>query len=146
MLRFSTGLRDYVLGTGSFKGALASCFIDVYSGAQPASADAAPTGTKLGTYSVNHDGVTGGTWGTPSAGVMDKATAETWQMVGAVAGSAGWFRFRLAGDLGTTNTTDIRMDGAIASSGADMDRSDTSVVVGKIYTLDAFPMDLAANT
>lgn len=146
MIRFSTGMRNYLLGTGAFKEALASCFIDVYSGSQPASADTAPTGTKLATFSVNHDGVTGGTWGTASAGVLDKAAAETWQAVGAVAGSAGWFRFRLAGDLGTTNTTDIRMDGTIAASGSDMDRSDTTIVVGTIYTLDAFPMSLPANT
>lgn len=144
-IKLSTGARTNILGTSDFQGTFASCFIDIYSGSQPADADTAPSGTRLMTYSVNHDGVTGGTWGTAAAGVIDKTVAEAWQAIGAVAGSAGWFRVRLAGDAGTTNTTDKRMDGSIASSGSDMDMVDTTVGVGSIYTLDSFPVTMAAN-
>lgn len=141
MLRMSEGLRNYILGTGSFKGGLTSCFVDFYTGTQPANASTAPSGTLLATFSVNHAG-TGGTWGTAASGVLDKNSSEVWQAVGAVAGVAGWFRFRLAGDLGTTNTTDRRMDGSIATSGSDMDMADPTITVGKTYTLDSFPVDL----
>lgn len=51
-LRPSSALRNFLLEGGSLKKALSNCFIKVYSGAQPASADAAPTGTLLVTYSL----------------------------------------------------------------------------------------------
>lgn len=144
-IKLSTGARVSLLSTTDFQGTFNLCFIDVYSGSQPASADTAPTGTKLMTYTVNHDGSTGGTWDTAVAGVINKAAAEVWQAVGIVAGTAGYFRMRLAGDLGTTNTTDIRMDGSIASSGADFNMADTSVTVSSIYTIDSFPVSMASN-
>lgn len=46
-LKLSTALRDFINQRGSFKDALQNGQIDIYSGAQPASADAAPTGTLL---------------------------------------------------------------------------------------------------
>jgi hypothetical protein len=46
-LRLSAGLRNYVNADGSIKGALHNGVINIYSGAQPATADAAPTGTLL---------------------------------------------------------------------------------------------------
>lgn len=143
-LNFSTGLRTYIAGTGSFKAGLTSFFIDVYSGVRPASADDAPTGTLLATFSVNHAG-TGATWGTASAGVLDRNSAETVQYVGLAAGTAGWFRVRLAGDLGTTNTTDRRVDGTIANSGGDMNMTNLAITVGAIRTLDSFPITFPAS-
>lgn len=144
-IKLSTGARTSLLGTSDFQGTFNLCFIDVYSGSQPSSADAAPTGTKLMTYSVNHDDVTGGTWAAASAGAINKNSSEVWQAVGSVAGSAGYFRMRLAADTGVLSTTEIRMDGSIASSGSDMNMTDTAVTVGAIYTLDSFPVTMASN-
>lgn len=50
-LRLSKALRNYLLEGGSMKHAMSNCVLKVYSGAQPATADAAPTGTLLVTYS-----------------------------------------------------------------------------------------------
>lgn len=143
-IRLSTGARNALLSTGDFQGTFNLCFVDLYSGSQPASADKAPTGTKLATYSVDHAG-TGGTWAAASGGQIDKTSSENWQAAGLVAGTPGWFRMRLGADLGTENTTDIRMDGSVSSSGADFNMSDTNIVVGRIYTLDAFPVNMDAN-
>lgn len=49
-LRLSTGIRNYMLQHGSVKHALQNGQIEVYSGTQPATADAAITGTLLCTY------------------------------------------------------------------------------------------------
>lgn len=46
-LRYSTGLRNHLAGRGSFKNAFQGGRIEIYTGAQPASADAAATGTLL---------------------------------------------------------------------------------------------------
>lgn len=48
-LRLSTGARNLLLNGGSFKEAFTGGKLKIYSGAQPASADAAPTGTLLAT-------------------------------------------------------------------------------------------------
>lgn len=52
-LRYSTGLRDFLGKFGSLADALQNGEIKLYTGAQPASADAAPTGTLLCTITDN---------------------------------------------------------------------------------------------
>ena len=60
----STGLLNKLLGKQSagtgdgFGGNMNLFVVDLYSGARPTSADAAPVGTLLITYTVNDDGVT----------------------------------------------------------------------------------------
>lgn len=143
-INVSTGLRAALLGANPFKTALAPFFVDLYSGTQPESADSAPIGTLLMTVSVGHDGVTGGQWGNVAGGVLPLAANQVLQGVGLVAGSAGWFRFRLAGDGNDASTLALRMDGAIASFGADLDMADTTVAVGQVRTLDAFQVTVDA--
>ena len=46
-LRYSTGARDFLAADGSFKDMFQNGKIEIYTGAQPASADAAVTGTLL---------------------------------------------------------------------------------------------------
>ena len=50
-IRQSTGLRNHLLSGGSFRSAFNGGSLEIYSGAQPASADTAPSGTKLVTIS-----------------------------------------------------------------------------------------------
>jgi len=51
-VRLSTGLRNYVLNYGSVKNAIENGKTYWYSGSQPSSADAAPTGTLLNTFTA----------------------------------------------------------------------------------------------
>lgn len=51
-VRLSSNLRRFLAGSGSLKQALTNAEIRVYTGAQPASADAAPTGSLLVTYTA----------------------------------------------------------------------------------------------
>jgi hypothetical protein len=144
-LRVSTGLRNALLDTAALKTAMDDFFVDVYTGTQPGSADTAPSGTKLLTYTVGNDGTTGGDWAaSASSGALSKLSSQTLQATGLAEGAAGWFRIRLAGDLGTTNTTDKRIDGSIAQSGSDMDMANLSVTVGQIRTLDSLTITLPA--
>lgn len=64
-LRISTGLRNFLLSGGSLKQAMTGGRIEIYSGTQPASADAAATGTLLVTITD-----ASGTWAaeTPATG------------------------------------------------------------------------------
>lgn len=51
-LRPSKALRNFLLEGGSLKKALSNCVVKIYTGAQPATAEAAPTGTLLSTISL----------------------------------------------------------------------------------------------
>lgn len=52
-LRLSSGLRNHLLNGGSMKQAFSGGKLKIYSGSQPSSADAAPTGTLLCTITDN---------------------------------------------------------------------------------------------
>ena len=57
-VRLSTGLRSAINGRLGFAGAFAKCSINIYSGSQPATADAAATGTLLGVVTVSSGALT----------------------------------------------------------------------------------------
>lgn len=144
-VRLSGGLRSKMLNggaTGGFKGALALGFINIYSGPQPLHPETGASGTLLGTVSVDGGG-TGLTFDTAADGVIQKAAAEDWKFTGLAAGTAGWFRFYAAGaDPATTDSAAVRLDGAIATSGSDLNLSNISVAVSSPNTLDIFQFTL----
>lgn len=144
-LSYSTGTRNGVLGTDGLKAQFDGGFLDVYSGPPPASADLAPTGTKLGTYTKNGDGVTGLLFDAPSGGVLQKKTGENWQATGLAAGTAGYYRLRTATDTGAESTTDRRIQGLVARTGGDMNMSNTVFTVGSPHTLQSYQIAALAN-
>lgn len=145
-LRLSTGLINALADTASLKGAMNLCFIDIYTGAQPSSANAAFTGTLLATIS-NNSTATGLTWGpTATAGVLSKTVAETWSGIASNAGQAGWFRIRLTGDAGGTDvSTYKRIDGNIGTSGADLNVGSLVVAVSAPFLVSAAAITIPAS-
>lgn len=150
-IKLSTGLRTDMLGSKGFTEIFANGIIEIYSGAQPATADAATTGTLLGTVTMAGGAFTPGTatngltWATPASGVVTKST-DLWQFVGVAVGTAGWFRVKgNALDSNASSTTLPRMDGTIGSSGADMNLSNLSVAVSAVTTVDAFSVTFPAQ-
>ena len=135
--RLSTGLVNKMLVTGSFKATMALGFIDVYTGSQPATADAVPTGTKLAT--LYSDGAAVGLSLETAAvdGVAEKLESETWSGIILADGTAGWYRFRAVGDTGVLSTTEARYDGACATSGAELNLSTLGLVTGAVLTVSA---------
>jgi len=147
--RLSTGLVNALMATGSFKslfensgaGANAGFLIDVYTGTQPAAADDAASGTLLVTISAGGAG-TGCTFeasaGSPNAGELEKNGSESWSGTAGNSGTAGWFRLRRKADAGTaSSTSEMRMDGAISTSGAQMNLGNLTVTAGAPFVLSA---------
>lgn len=143
-VKLSTGAVNKVLGTGSLKSVFTACFLDVYSGPRPASADAAATGTKLATiYSDNGDVGVGLGWGTAADGELPKASGETWSGPVLAAGTAGWFRIREAGDAGTgASTTAARIDGSVAAVGGDLTLGVLTLAAGAPFVINSFSVVL----
>jgi len=124
--------------TGGMREVFRHGFINIYSGPQPLTADTGATGTLLGTVTVN-DGGTGLTFDIATTNVLSKAVAETWKCHGLAVGTAGWFRFYPAGgNPAILSTSEARLDGSTASSGADMNISNISFAVGAPCTVDTF--------
>jgi hypothetical protein len=147
-IRLSTGLRNAMVGTTGLAAVFANGVIEIYSGAQPASADAAPTGTLLGVVTRDGGAFTPGsptnglTWAAAANGSVTKST-DNWQFIGLAAGTAGWYRLKgNAVDAGALSTTLPRLDGSIANSGGDMNLSNTSIAVGSPNTVDVFSLTL----
>lgn len=91
----SIALRNAMLEGYSFKQAMSNCFIKVYTGSQPATAEAAPTGTLLNTYSAAS--------GTPTREVRAQGTVT-------YVGTSG------SADTLTVNSLDI-LGGAVTNTG-----------------------------
>lgn len=142
-VRLSTQLRTNLAGATGFASTFAAGVIDIYSGTQPASADSVATGTLLGTVTLNSGAFTPGS---PTNGLTFAAAANgvvaksgVWSFSGIAAGTAGWFRFRGNGaDAGALSTVLPRLDGSVATSGADLNLSNISIAVGAPSTVDTF--------
>lgn len=125
-IKTSTGLRGRILDTGSLKSRLALGFIKIYSGAEPATADAAVTGTLLSTISVSGAGAGLSLDAAAANGVLAKS-AEVWSGAIAATGVAGYYRFSAAGDTGAASITEERIQGSVGLAGADLNLSSVSL-------------------
>lgn len=148
-LRQSTGLRTNLAGTTGFATTFANGIIEIRSGTQPATADAATTGTLLGTVTLASGAFTPGTatngltFAAAAAGVASKS--GVWSMNGVAAGTAGWFRLKAnALDDNSLSTTLPRLDGSVAVSGADMNLSNITIAIGAPTTIDSFTYTVPA--
>ncbi len=122
----STGYAAHVaLGSTSFVDAFRDGVIDIYSGPQPGTADAPPSGTLLGQITADGLPWTPGSeqgglrWGADGRYVI-KTPGVPWVLTGVAAGTAGWFRLRTnAPDDGELSMDAVRLDGAISPVGGE---------------------------
>jgi hypothetical protein len=142
-VRLSTQLRTNLAGSTGFAATFANGIIEVRTGTQPATADNAATGTLLGTITLNSGAFVAGsptnglTFAAAAGGAVSKS--GVWSFNGVAAGAAGWFRLKgNALDNDALSTTLPRLDGSIATSGADLNLSNISVSIGGPNTVDSF--------
>ena len=140
--KVSTGLRNHMLATGSLRAALAGGFINIYSGAEPASADDAPTGTLLCTISLNSTATGLDLDAAAAGGVIAKPAGAVWSGVNMATGTAGYYRHVGAADTGASSTTQPRFQGRIGGAGAEMFISNTGLVSGATQSLDNYSIQL----
>ena len=77
--------------------------------------------------------------GAPTLGVYAK-TSAVWSGVALATGVAGYFRFVTSLDLGTDNTTDLRLQGNVSVSGAELNLSNINFTTGATQTIDTFQL------
>jgi len=86
-------------------------------------------------------------FGDSAAGTLIKDAAQTWTGVAAATGTAGWFRFQgSVSDAGSADSSEVyhRLDGSIATSGADLNLTSTSIASGATQTISTFSVTMPA--
>lgn len=136
---------------GSFVDLFKNCVLDIYSGSQPNDADMAETGSKLVSVTLSSGAFTGGiatnglNFGEVASGTLAKEAGEVWSGLGLIAGTAGWFRIYDNSYTTGVTTTAVRLDGGIATSGSQLNISNTAVTVGGTTTVDSVALTLPAS-
>jgi len=78
--------------------------------------------------------------GVPAAGVIAKETGYAWSGEITLTGTAGYFRLVQTTDDGDENDDDIRLQGNISTSGAELNLSNLNLVDGATLTIDTFQL------
>lgn len=144
-VKISTGLRNKLLDANPLKTIFAAGFLKIYSGAEPASADDAETGTLLTTISIGSGGTGINFAAAAAAGALAKLASETWSGTNAATGTAGYFRHVAAGDDGTLSTTQARIQGLVAVAGGDLNISSLSLTSAATQTIDYYSVAMPAS-
>lgn len=136
---------------GSMKDIFKDGVLKIYSGTQPASADAAATGTLLCTLTSSSGAFTPGSptnglrLGTSTSGVLGKLSGQVWSGVNSATGVAGWFRlYANAVDSGALSTTLPRIDGSVGTSGATLNLTSVNLTSGVTLTIDTVEITFPA--
>ena len=107
--------------------------IDVRTGAQPANANDAATGTLLATFTLADPAFTG-----PVAGVMTLDATPVLSTTGVASGTAGWFRM-----FDSTGATVL--DGAVSTVGAELNLNTTSISIGLTVEITSGTLTMPAG-
>ena len=142
-LKLSTGLRNGMLDANPFKTLLDASRLKIYSGSPPANADAAE-GTLLVSIGSAHADTHCHFLASAVAGVLSK-DANVWSGVASATGTATHFRLVVNTDTGVLSTTEIRMQGTIGTSGADLNMSSVAIVSATTQTVDTFDLTMPAS-
>ena len=123
----STGLAG-ALGAGGME-------LRIYAGTLPADADAAIGGATLLVTIKN--GASALTWDNPAGGIISKPAGETWSGTAVATNTATFGRFVAAADTDTLSTTDVRIQGDVATIGAFINLDNVAIVSGAVQTVNS---------
>lgn len=141
MFKIGTKVREAM--AVAIANALAGGEVRIYSGPEPASSDSAISPSNLLLCTIKTD-VGGGLHlaDTAPGGTITKSLGEIWQGTVEAGGTATFYRFVLPSDTGVASTTAPRLQGNVGIVGADLNLSNTALVIGAIQKLEAYAITL----
>lgn len=145
-LQVSTEFKRRILGPSSFGDIFNGGAIAIYTGAQPATADDAATGTLLGYVTAagaawTPGSATNGLQYVQSGAFWLKSPGQIWRVTPIANGVAGWFRVLPTGiDPGALSYNYPRIDGTISADGegAQMRLLNPTLVTGEAVEIGDF--------
>lgn len=146
MFKISTGLRNHLLASDDLAAGLNGGVIRMYSGTEPATADAALGAAVLMVTISNNGAGTGINFEvTPASGILSKATAETWLGTLEASGDYSFYRFSSLTDDGLESTTEKRVQGTIGVLNEDLLVSSISKTIGTEQRIDSYYIGMPAS-
>jgi len=121
----------------------------IFTGSQPTSADDAESGSELIQITESSGAFTGGSatnginFGQVADAELHAASGEVWSGVATATGTAGWFR--IYDNAAAGGADDQVIDGAIATSGSQMNMANTSITSGGTTTIDEVNIPMAES-
>lgn len=140
MLRLSDGMRNGMLEYIASQ--LEGGVLEFRSGAQPANANAAATGTVIATLEFPAAG-----FDAAASGTMAKSADAFEDPAADAAGTVGWARFRKDADANGLAPAESRIDFSVTATGGggDITIQNTVVEVGQKVTVTSFSLTMPAN-
>lgn len=138
IIQLSTGAVNAMIDTPGLAASLEyydNMELRVYSGAMPASADAAIGAATL--LCVFKNGSNGITFDNAVAGQLTKPAAEVWSGAAAASGTATFGRFVQGTDTGAESLTAVRLQGNAANIGAFINLDNPAMVAGAVQTVNS---------
>jgi len=136
---------------GSLIDQFRNCTMKIFTGSQPTAADDAEAGAELIQITESSGVFVGGAaanginFGQVASCELHAASGEVWSGVAGATGTAGWFRI-YDNDVTTgASTVKPRLDGAIATSGSQMNMANTSISVNGTTTIDDVDIPMAES-
>jgi len=132
---------------GSFSDLFRNCVIRVFPGVQPVSADS-DEGTShlveltLASAPFSVGGLNGLNLNGSTSGTMVKSPYEVWSGNIAVSGTAGWARIYDRNRITGASTNAVRLDGSVATTGAQFNLANTTLQAGSPISLDSLNITL----
>lgn len=141
MIKISTALRQALAVGGSLRDTLNNGLVRIYSGAVPASADAALGGAVLlCEISAGGDGTPLTFESTAPNGALTKSASEVWTGTNLQNGTPTFFRYALSTDSGQASTSEPRIQGSVGGVGSDMVITSLPLVQGNPQVFELFQL------
>ena len=139
-LKTTTGLRDSMLDTEDFRTSFQDCQLNIYDGAEPATAGALEVGNILVTIWENNMGSPNGLdWEVAAvAAVLSKLSSQIWSQAVGMTGVATYYRLVQQSDSGLLDDTELRVQGTVALVGGDLNLSNLTLTAPAVLTIDSF--------
>ena len=136
-MKISTGLAKSMLDTASFKGSLSGMKLKIYSGTEPATADAA-LGAAVLLVTISDNGGAGALSFEAAAvgNVLEKLSSQTWSGTVGTSGTASFCRLELASDTGASSSTEIRVQGDVGIAGKFLNLSSVALTAAAVQVVD----------
>jgi len=80
-----------------------------------------------------------------ASGIIEKLSSQTWSGVAGATGTAGYFRLVQYADTAALSTSQIRLQGTVNTSNADLNMSKVNVVTGETHTITTFSITAPAT-
>lgn len=138
IIQLSTGAVNAMIDTPGLAASLEyydDMELRIYSGAMPASADAAIGAATL--LCIFKNGGSGITFDNAVAGQLTKPVAEVWSGVAAASGTATFGRFVQGADTGAESLTAVRLQGNAGNIGAFINLDNPVMVAGAVQTVNS---------